>query len=274
MMKNDGEEMGAGGDKEDFSTRTKVVLIVSSLLGLVLLYVLSNAAQVQEVRLDELENHETEKVKVRARVTGIDYFGSGSVRVQIRQEGTSAFVFIETASKDFKLGNGDEIEVTGRVELYQNEHGLVVANEKGIQIVSRAENTELFLAALSRDYRDYLDLPVRVSGYLKYNISHYRFEKDDDGADERKTSAGDGGGEKEYQEFAHFYLTDEKDFYSIKVKLSREDVNDTFWSAALSLRENDEVVVGGILRYSISDMRYFIQLEGENAVLRKNNNAS
>ena len=161
-----------------------------------------------------------------------------------------------------------------RVELYQNEHELVVANEKGIQIVSRAENTELFLASLSRDCQDYLDLPVRASGYLKYNISHYRFEKGDDGTAAGKTSTGEGDGEKEYQEFARLYLTDEKDFYSIKVKLSREDVNDTLWDTALSLRENDEVVVGGTLRYSISDMRYFIELEGENAVLQKNNNAS
>ena len=274
-MKNDGEEIRASGGGEDLSTRVKVLIIVSSLLGLMILFILSNMAHIQEVHLDELESHENEIVKVRATVTGIDYFDSGSARVHVKEEETKSFIFIETTSKDLKLRNGDEIEATGRVVRYQNDYELMVANEKGIQLVRRGESTEIFLADLSRNSQDHLDLPVRISGYLKYNVSYYRFEKDDNMAAEGKTSAGedDGDGGKKYQEFAHFFLTDEKNFYSIKVKLFREDVNDTLWSTAFSLQEGDEIVLGGTLGYSMSDMRYFIELESENAVLQKTKNA-
>jgi len=270
-MSDAGERIDLGGT-DDFLPRTKVLLIVSSFLGLMILYVLSSQAQVPRVHLDELGDHEGETVTVRARVTRVDHFESGSVRVYIREGNTTSVLFVENMDNELELKRGDELEATGTVQFYLGSCELIVEHGKNIRIVRRGKEDELFLSTLAHNSWNYRDVPVKASGYVKYDISYYCFERD--GGEHEGREEEEGADESEYREFIHFSIMDGNGFFAIKVKLAREDVNETVWNIALSLQRGSGVVVEGTLRYNASDMRYFIELGGEDAVLEESGDTS
>jgi len=241
------------------SQKATALLCLLSFLGIGGLYLLASYTMVPVVHLDELEKYENEIVRVRASVTDVEYLDFDAAKVYIREGNTTSLVFIETLRQDdLEITKGDEVEVTGKVQLYKGEFEIVVENERNIKIVKRAENKILFLSTLSRNSWKYRDLNVKIFAKLKYNITYYRFE-DENGE----------GEETKWVELIHLFLTDEEGFYSVKARIYKEKVNETLWQCALSLCEKDSVLIGGTLKYSYKEMRYVIEVEGEGALLQK-----
>lgn len=114
------------------------LVVILSLLGVCILYGISSVIEPPYVPLDEVGAYESAFVRTRGVISDFYVTGSGNVLMRIMGNQTELLIFISSAANSDNLLNlsyGDEIEVEGRVTVYQGEYELV-ADENAIKKVA------------------------------------------------------------------------------------------------------------------------------------------
>ncbi len=239
-------------DEQEFTPRAAAALLLATLLGLVALYFLALQTQVPKVSLEELEDYEDQRVKVEAHLTAFEPLEDGSGKLRVSENNASAEVFLETGADELSFRPGDRLLLTGTVQRYQERLELMVEGPADISVLEEGKAEEVFLTFLAQEPWRYQDTQVRLSGEVKYNISHYRFQDDDEG---------------EAEEFITFFMADNQGRYSLKVRVEARVTDGASWERALKLGPGSSVELSGILRYSSSDLRYYLDISGEGSFL-------
>jgi hypothetical protein len=237
----------------EFTDKLKVLVVVLSLLGLGILYHFALEARPPLIPISKMGEHQGEMVRVRGKVTEMEYLPSDAVKLELREDNASCWIFLESPGEEFWLDPGDLVEAQGEVQDYLGRLELMVEQEEDLTLLKRSGNVEVFLSTLARQPWIYLDSPVTVSGELRYNISHY----------------GTQGEDESGNELILLYLGDGAGVSSVKLRLVRGEAEALAWERALGLEAGCHVLVCATLRYASSDMRYFLSLEGEGASLEE-----
>jgi len=199
-------------------------LVISlSLLGVCILYGISLVIEPPYVPLDEVGAHESAFVRTRGVISDFYVTGSGNVLMRIMGNQTELLIFISSAANSanvLNLSYGDEIEVEGRVSVYQGEYELV-ADENAIKKVAHESNIS-FISQIALRPEHYKGRRIRVAGYVKDVYKRV------------------------------FQLCDERGIYCMKVKANEIPIS--------KLRDGTKIVAEGLFYYEPQNMRYELNL--------------
>lgn len=201
------------------------IVIIFSLLGVCILYGISVFVTPPFVPLDEVALHEGSVIRTRGVITDFSITESGNVLMNIEGNKTELPIFVTSGAENEELLNlsyGDEIEVEGRVEVYQGEYELVVSGN-AIKKVTQGSNIS-FVSQIAVHPEEYEGRKLQVAGYA----------------------------EDVYQRV--FYLRDESSTYHLRVKLMATDISIS------ELQEGDKIIAEGVFSYDAKNMRYELNL--------------
>ncbi|MFW3147306.1 MAG: hypothetical protein ACMUIE_10920 [Thermoplasmatota archaeon] len=112
----------------------RLIVVVFSILGLILLAVIGSLAEVPEVELSKVKDHHGDRIWTRGIVVGTEGANDGGERLLLYDEGGTLEVFAERGAGG--LRSGTEIRVKGEVFLSHGEPTLTVQSEGSIEKVS------------------------------------------------------------------------------------------------------------------------------------------
>jgi|LGVF01.1.fsa_nt_gb hypothetical protein len=199
------------------------LVVILSLLGVCILYGISSVIVPPYVPLDEVGAHEGAFVRTSGVISDFYVTGSGNVLMRIMGNQTELLIFISSAANRenvLNLSYGDEIELEGRVSVYQGEYELV-ADENAIKKVAHESNIS-FISQIALRPEHYKGRRIRVAGYVK---DVYR---------------------------RVFQLCDEKGNYCMMVKANEISIS--------NLQEGTMIVAEGLFYYEPQNMRYELNL--------------
>jgi len=136
--------------------------LLFSMVGIVILYGAANYSQPHEVHLDELEEHEGDRVKVTATVTGVRELQGGATLLTLTENNVSAPLFIERSARHYR--EGDVIEVRGKVACYEGTYELSVLNDRSVVILDEWDSEVSSLKELFGNCRECAGTNIRVFG--------------------------------------------------------------------------------------------------------------
>ena len=201
------------------------IVIIFSLLGVCILYGISEFVTPPFVPLDEVALHEGSVIRTAGVITDFSITESGNVLIKIKGNQTELPVFVNSGDGRSELLNmsyGDEIEVEGRVEVYRGEYELVVS-KNAIKKVTQGSDI-LFVSQIAVHPEEYEGRKLKVVGYA----------------------------EDVYKRV--FYLRDETGKYRMRVKLMATDM------PIPELHEGDKIIAEGVFSYDAKNMRYELNL--------------
>lgn len=197
------------------------IVIAFSLLGVCVLYGLSSFVTPPFVPLDEIALHEGTVVRTSGVITDFSITASGNVLITLEGNQSELPIFVESADKGtelLNLGYGDEIEVTGRVQVYRGTYELVVS-VTGIKKVMQGRDIA-FVSQIAAHPEEYAGRRIRAVGYVGDVYTHV------------------------------FYLRDEASSHQMRAALVDAE------SSISALQEGDKVLAEGVFSYDAENMRY------------------
>ena len=206
--------------------RVGKVVISFSVLGIGLLYGVSLLLVPPTVPLDDISRYDGLSVRTRGVVTDVSRTEYGHVLVRLAANQSSLLLFV-TPSDGLEivgdLNYGDEVEVEGRVQVYEGEYELVT-EERAIAPVQVSANRILFIPQLAQEPKRFEGTHVRVIGTI----------------------------EDLYPSV--LYLADGTGTYRLRVKPRRGALVIT------ELHEGEKVIAEGMLSYDCTELRYELDL--------------
>jgi DNA/RNA endonuclease YhcR with UshA esterase domain len=199
------------------------LVVILSLLGVCMLYGISSVIEPPYVPLDEVGAHESAFVRTRGVIFDFYVTGAGDVLMRIMGNQTELLIFVSSAANSDNLLNlsyGDEIDVEGRVTVYQGEYELVV-NENAIKKVAHESNVS-FISQIALRPEQYKGRRIRVAGYVKDVYKRV------------------------------FHLCDEKGNYCMIVNANENPIT--------QLQDDTKIVAEGLFYYEPQNMRYELNL--------------
>ena len=204
------------------------VVIIFSLLGVGILYGISLTSFVEPpyVPLEEVAvgTYEGAFIRTKGIITDFSATEYGNM-LTIKGNGTELLIFIDSANakkEQLNLSYGDEIEVQGRVQLYEGRYK-IAASEKAIKKLSYVSNIS-FVSQIAMHPEEYEGRRISVVGYAEDVYKHV------------------------------FYLGDEKGKYLLRVKVDDGSI------PISELQEGDKIIAEGVFVYNPENMRYELNL--------------
>ncbi len=144
--------------------KLKYFSLLFTVIGILVLYFLSELSQPPAIEIHELPDFEGKQVTVDGIVKDHHTTKYGSQIITIENNNATATVFVETASD---VEYGDKIQVTGEVQKYKDDWEIVVNDNKFIKILKKWHNISFPLWQLADNPTRYLDLNVNVTGHVE-----------------------------------------------------------------------------------------------------------
>jgi len=193
--------------------------IFFSVVGIISLYLLSCFCKPSYIDISKASEFEGKQIITKGTVKDIIESKFKNQIITIQHRNSSIKVFSEEKTK---VEYGDLIEVTGKVQKYDDTWEIVVENRENINILKKWSNISLPLWQIALNPDGYLGLNVKVRGYID-NI---------------------------YNSF--FYLRDIETEHTIIISYEGEK--------SLYLKPGNEVIVKGIFSYDGTNLRYLIKI--------------
>lgn len=143
------------------------VVVIFSLLGICILYGVSLLVVPPYVPLDEVAQHESAYIRTTGIISDLRVTESGTMRMNLRKNQTELLVFVkstEAGKNELDLRYGDEIEVEGRVNMYQGEYE-IIAPITGIKKLTRGYVNISFVSQIAMYPEQYEGTRISVVGY-------------------------------------------------------------------------------------------------------------
>ncbi len=202
-----------------------IMVVIFSLIGLGILYGVSIFTESAYVPLDKIAQYETAFIRTKGVVSDLSVTESGHMRVNIRTDQTELLVFVNSAAvgkKDLDLCYGDEIEVEGRVDMYQGEYEIIAPIE-GIKKLTSSSSNISFVSQIATRPEEYERTRISVVGYTDDIFKRV------------------------------FYLiSDENGRYRMRVVVGDVPIS--------ALQKDTKIIAEGILEYNPEDMGYELNL--------------
>jgi hypothetical protein len=145
----------------------KYIVIVLSLIGLSVLYLLSSLSQPTVISLSLVPFNEGKQVVVKGIVTRFQTTTYGSQLVTIRDVDSTNFSTITLYIEgDVSVEYGDFIQATGVVQQYNNNWEITVSNPRFVEILQQWNDCSFPVWQLAQNPMKYVDTNVNVSGIV------------------------------------------------------------------------------------------------------------
>lgn len=203
-------------------------VIILSIIGIIILYLISTQTKPKEISISEVEKYEGKYVIVEGIVIDEYTTKSKGKLITIREDNSSVLVFIEKSSLEIEIG--DEIRVEGKVQKYQDDYEIVVLSDKSIEILEHWTNKKISLKQLSNNPDKYIGININITGYVIY-------------VDKYETNIS-------------FYLTDSVIGGNYSLKIIGCSIN----SIVQNITDGDFVIVKGKFEYDDYSLRYIINV--------------
>ncbi len=158
----------------------KYYSLLFSIIGILILYVLSLLSQPALVTLEELPQYEGKQVIVEGIVVESRQTKYDSQLIVLKENNTTATVFIEGALA-FAIEYGDTLQVEGTVQQYEGEWEIVVDNGKHATLLQKWQNISFPLWQLVECPERYKGTNVNVTGYVDVIYDSYFYLVDVEG---------------------------------------------------------------------------------------------
>ncbi len=147
----------------------KYTLVLISLIGIFLLYVLSSFSQPETISLEDLEQHEGKKITVTGIVLTNQFTSYGNQIIEIidNKANGSGFKATVFSQKEASVEYGDYIQVIGTVQQYNGAWEIVTDNEHAIRVLQKWQNTSFPIQQLSQYPERYIGIHVNVTGIIE-----------------------------------------------------------------------------------------------------------
>ena len=147
----------------------RVLVVIGSLLGIVMLHGYSLQLQPKEVRIADLKGHEGEMVRTSGYV--IEYYSrSGDTRFRLKDGNASVPVFMN-GDRDIGVNVGDRIELTGEVITYQGGYALSGSDPISVSVLEEWDGSILTIPGLSADPWSFCGRNVNLSCRIGLSLS-------------------------------------------------------------------------------------------------------
>lgn len=155
--------------------KLKHIALLFATTGTLLLYLLSTLTQPTIIALDQISNFEGKQITTEGVVS--DYYSTkyGSQMITIKNNNTSAIVFLEDA---LEIEFGDIIQVTGPVQKYNDDFEIIVENIRDLKIICKWNNISFPVWQLAENPTRYEGLNVNISGIVDSVFDTYFHLKD------------------------------------------------------------------------------------------------
>jgi hypothetical protein len=145
----------------------KYVVIVLSLVGLSVLYLVSGLSQPTIISLSLVPFNEGKQVVVKGVVTQYQTTTYGSSLITIRDVNSTRFCTITLYLEgDVSVEYGDLIQATGVVQQYNSNWEITISNPRFIEILQPWGNRSFPVWQLAQNPTKYVDTNVNVSGIV------------------------------------------------------------------------------------------------------------
>jgi hypothetical protein len=153
----------------------KYITLLISILGVIVLYILSLYAQPPVVVLSELPDFEGKIVTTQGTITTYRQTDYGNQIITIRDNNTTATVF---ASTPLIIRSGDLIQATGSVEQYQDTWEILLNDPQSFQILKIWNETTTPLGEIAQKPISFQDQNLNVTGYIDALYESYFYFTD------------------------------------------------------------------------------------------------
>jgi hypothetical protein len=145
----------------------KYIVIVLSLVGLCVLYLLSSLSQPTVLSLSQVPFNEGKQVMVIGTVTMHQTTTYGNQFIIIRDVNSTNFSTITLyVEGEAAVEYGDVIQATGIVQQYNNNWEITINNPRFVEILQHWENRSFPVWQLARNPMKYVDTNVNVTGIV------------------------------------------------------------------------------------------------------------
>lgn len=153
----------------------KYISLLFSLICIVLLYFISTLTQPVNIDISEIQNYENKIVTTQGLVK--EYYNTkyGNLIITLLGNSSSITIFSE---EDFDLEFGDTIQITGKVQNYEDEWEIIVDSKRNICLINKWENLSMPIWQIAQNPEKYEDLFINVTGIVDLVNDDYFFLKD------------------------------------------------------------------------------------------------
>jgi hypothetical protein len=138
--------------------------LLFSIVGVLILYFLSELTQPPLIEIHEMPDYENKQVIIDGIVVDHRTTKHGGQIITIVGENSTTTVFVEGETE---LEYGDKIRATGEVQKYKDDWELVVNDNRLVRIIEEWQNATKFLWQLAENPLKYLGLNVNVTGHIE-----------------------------------------------------------------------------------------------------------
>lgn len=196
--------------------------IIFSIVGIVSLYLLSCFCKPTYIDISKASEYDGKQVITKGAVKEIIESKFKNQIITIQHNNSTLKIFSEEKTN---VEYGDLIEVTGKIQKYDDIWEIVVENKENIRILKKWNNISLPLWQIALNPEKYMGLNVKVKGHI----------------------------DSIYNSF--FYLRDIETEHTIIISYEGEK--------SLYLKPGKEVIVKGIFSYDDINLRYLIKIYGK-----------
>ena len=150
--------------------RIKQLSLLFSIVGILLLYLVSIISQPSRINLHEIPNFDVKEVITTGIVREHHTTQYGSQMITIQNDDFTAIVFIEGITD---VEYGDKIEVIGEVQKYKDDWEIIVNNPRFINILQKWNNISFPIWQLAENPTRYVGLNVNVTGFVDSVFDSY-----------------------------------------------------------------------------------------------------
>ena len=144
------------------------IIVLSTIAGILLLYLYSLNLEPEEVKISELGDHEGKYVIVEGKVVEVNE-NSGGTTLTLFQDNSTAKVFLDSNEEELEVG--DKVEAMGKVSSYHGSYSISVSGSGTLRVVSRWERKLLTLPALSVEPWEHRGQNVNISCRIDYDLT-------------------------------------------------------------------------------------------------------
>jgi hypothetical protein len=140
-----------------------------------LLYFISTLTQPIQIDISDIQNYENKVVTTQGLVK--EYYNTkyGNLIINLAGNSSSITIFSE---ENFDLEFGDRIQVTGKVQSYEDEWEIVVDTNRNICLICKWANLSMPIWQIAQNPGKYENLNINVTGIVDLVSDDYFLLKD------------------------------------------------------------------------------------------------
>lgn len=157
----------------------KYFTLILSITGVIFLYALSLFQQpIILTSFDSLEDYEGKEVTLTGIIIDQTITSYGSQLITLQCNSTQLTVFSDSP---FTIHAGDTFQGTGTIQEYKDSWELILSNPKAATILTTWQNTTINIKDLAEHPKNYLNIPVNISGTIDIVYDSIIYIKDETG---------------------------------------------------------------------------------------------